>query len=64
MRRIVDGSSGSIWRAVGAAKDLNLDTIPAHLTVGGVNVDPHGVAGAFALHFSEKNQIRCSSGSC
>ena len=39
---------------MGAARDLNPDTIPANLTVGGVRVDPGRVAGGFAAHFSEK----------
>ena len=36
VRRAANGPSGSIWRAVGAAKDLNPETIPANLILGGV----------------------------
>ena len=60
VRGFADGSNGSIWRAVGAAKDLNPNAIPANLTVGGVRVEPGWAAGAFAEHFSEKIALNVS----
>ena len=36
------------------ARDLNPDTIPSNLTLGGIGVSPGSAAGAFAAHFSEK----------
>ena len=59
VRCVADGASGNIWRAVGVAKDLNPDTIPANLTLGGASVDPQDVAGAFAKHFSDKVRYKC-----
>ena len=50
------GSSSSIWKAVGAAKDLNPNVIPANLTVEGASVSPHNLAGAFASYFNNKVQ--------
>ena len=54
VRNAATGTSGSIWRAVGLAKDLNSDAIPSDLTLDGVKVEPTDVAGAFARHFSQK----------
>ena len=34
------------------ARDLNPETIPTNLTVGGASVEPGEVAGAFAKYFS------------
>ena len=42
---------------MGAAKDLNPETIPANLILGGVRIDPRDVAGAFASHFAEKVKL-------
>ena len=42
------------------AKDPNPDTIPSNLTLGGVEVNPRGVAGAFAGHFNEKIRLNVS----
>ena len=36
------------------ARDLNHETIPTNLTVGGASVEPGEVAGAFAKYFSNK----------
>ena len=60
VRSIAYGTNGNIWRAVGVAKDLNPDTIPANLTLGGVAVGPGGAAGAFAKHFYEKIRTNVS----
>ena len=54
VRCAVNGQKGNIWRAVGVAKDLNSEAIPANLTLGGASVDPLQVASAFAKHFAEK----------
>ena len=50
----VNGSSAGIWKAVGAANDLNPNAIPTNLTVGGQIIDPGRRAGAFAHYFSSK----------
>ena len=42
------------------AKDLNPETIPTNLTLGGVKIDPLGISGAFAKHFSEKIRVNVS----
>ena len=39
------------------AKDLNPDTIPTNLTLGGMKVNPFEIAGAFAKHFSDKVRL-------
>ena len=57
VRSAANCSKGNIWRAVGLAKDLNLDAIPTNLTLGGKNVNPHEVAGAFAKHFYNKIKV-------
>ena len=54
VRGFVNGSSAGIWKAVGAANDLNPNAIPNNLTVGGQIIDPACRAGAFALYFSNK----------
>ena len=60
MRSAANATKGNIWRAVGVAKDLNPDTIPSKFTLGGVEVNPRGVAGAFAGHFNEKIRLNVS----
>ena len=57
VRRAANGASGSIWRAVGAARDLNPYTIPANLTVwgGGVSVDPPKGCWCVCCTFLRKN---------
>ena len=52
VRYAANGAQGNIWKAVGVAKDLNPDAIPANLTLGGVSVDPSEVTSAFAKHFA------------
>ena len=54
VRSIAHGANGNLWSAVRVAKDINPDAIPAHLTVGGVSVDPQEIAGAFGKYFSSK----------
>ena len=61
VRCAANGTKGNIWRAVGIAKDLNPDTIPANMTLGGVKVDPFNVAGAFAKHFADKIKSNIST---
>ena len=60
MRGFANSSNGNIWRAVGAAKDLNPDTIPSNLTVGGSSVEPSEAAEAFAKYFSQKITMNVS----
>ena len=60
VRCAANATKGNIWRAVGVAKDLNPDNIPSNLTLGGVKVNPIGVAGAFAEHFNEKIKLNVS----
>ena len=60
MRSIANGPTGNIWKAVGVAKDVNPNAIPTNLIVGGVNVDPKGIAGAFGNYFSNKIEANVS----
>ena len=45
------------------ARDLNPETIPTNLTVGGASVEPGEVAGAFAKYFSNKIRMNVLSAS-
>ena len=60
VRCAANSIKGNIWRAVGMAKDLNPDAIPTNLTLGGKNVNPNEVAGAFAKYFSHKIKTNVS----
>ena len=47
--------------SLGTSKsELWSKTIPSNLTLGGVEVNPRGVAGAFAGHFNEKIMLNVS----
>ena len=60
VRSFETNAKGSIWKAVRMVKDLNPNTISSNLTVGGLNVDPRGIAGAFASYFSTKIKTNVS----
>ena len=63
VRSVANGPAGNLWRAVGVARDVNPDAIPTNLTVGGENIDPKGIAGAFGNYFFNKIKSNVSKSS-
>ena len=54
VRRAAMGSKVNLWKAVKVAKNLNSDSIPTNLTLGGVHVTECRVAESFGNYFSQK----------
>ena len=54
VKRAAMGPNGNIWKAVKIAKNLNKESIPENLTLGGVPIAAGNIAGSFAAHFNEK----------
>ena len=48
------GTNGNIWKAVKIAKNLNMESLPKNLTLGGMPIAVGDIAGSFATHFNEK----------
>ena len=48
------GSKTNLWKVVKVARDLNLDSIPANLTLGGIQVAEKDAAESFGSYFSNK----------
>ena len=54
VKRAAMGNKGNIWKAVKIAKNLNVDSLPKNLSLGGIPVAENDIANSFALHFSKK----------
>ena len=54
VRSAAMGSKVNLWKAVNVAKNLNCNSIPKNLTLGGVPIVEGGVAESFAKFFHEK----------
>ena len=48
------GNKGSLWKAVKVARDLNVDSLPKNLTLGGKLIAEGDIANSFAGYFNEK----------
>ena len=48
------GNINGLWRSVKIAKNLNCDSTPSNVTLGGVPIATHNIANAFATFFNEK----------
>ena len=54
VKRAAMGTNGNIWKAVKIAKNLNMESLPKNLTLGGMPIAVGDIAGSFATHFNEK----------
>ena len=54
IRKIVNGSSSGLWKAVNRAKNLNFEQIPADMTMDGHKVQTNSRAQCFAEYFCGK----------
>ena len=48
------GNSPNLWKAVKMAKNLNCDSIPTNMTLGGVPLAANMIAGSFGTFFANK----------
>ena len=53
-RAIVPGNSGSLWKAVKIAKDVNIEPIPATMFENKIEIPPEEKAERFARFFDSK----------
>ena len=53
-RTIVPGNSGSLWKAVRVANDINVSTLPSSLYLNNMEVIKSDQPDAFAHHFDDK----------
>ena len=51
---MIPGSSKSLWKAVSAAKDIGISTIPNTMTFGNKIINEHERSDCFASFFEEK----------
>ena len=54
VKRAAMGNKGNIWKAVKIAKNLNVDSLPKNLSLGGIPVAENDIANSFAVYFSKK----------
>ena len=54
VRRAAMGNNVNLWKAVKVAKNLNMDSIPSNLTLGGVPIAEGRSAESFGSYFSKK----------
>ena len=47
------GKANNLWRAIKVAKNVNQDTIPSNMTLGGQSIEDNNRANAFAMFFKE-----------
>ena len=51
---MVPGNSKSLWKAVTNSKNLNYESIPKEIYIGGISVDKNEMHETFADYFSSK----------
>ena len=49
-----NGSGANLWKAVKLAKNINVESIPSNLTLGGLPIAAHEIPNAFANFFNDK----------
>ena len=54
VKRAAMGTKGNVWKAVKVAKNLNIDSLPKNLTLGGRPIAEGDIASSFAGYFSRK----------
>ena len=57
VKRAAKGGNINIWKAVKKAKNVNVDTIPTNLTLGGIPIAAGQAANSFANYFHDKVKL-------